>query len=232
MGDECKLLDRRCHARSANLAHSDEYRTDPEFRLRILQGIAPSCGHHLHSLLLPVSRCIAINVQISSDEFCRHCAAIQTSWHYFWALLVLYGLSVVFRGTMILVNKHKQRFSPQATIRLAAPDLLMIRVRNTNLHWSAGQHLFFRFTGVNFFDSWQSHPFTICSVPTPTSTDVVAVARVRNGQIKHLTELQTYLGEETQHLDVWLDGPYGDPLRILPTCDRILLLGGGSGTSR
>ena len=132
----------------------------------------------------------------------------------------------------MFVNKHKQRFSPRASIRLTAPDLLVIRVRNTNLRWSAGQHFFFRFTGVNFLTSWQSHPFTVCTVPTATSTDIVAVAKVRKGEIRHLAELQTYLGEETEYLDVWLDGPYGDPLTILPTCDRILLLGGGSGAPR
>lgn len=104
-------------------------------------------------------------------------------------------------------------------------------MRNSNLQWSAGQHFFFRFTGVNFFDSFQSHPFTVCSVPTPVCTDVVAVAKVRRGEMKHLAELQTWLGEETEHLDVWLDGPYGSPLAILPTCDKILLLGGGSGLS-
>lgn len=132
---------------------------------------------------------------------------------------------------MTLVNRHKQRFSSHATIRLDAPDLLVIKVRNTNLKWSAGQPFFFRFTGVNAFTSLQSHPFTVCSVPTATSTDLVAVAKVRQGEMKHLADLQTYLGEETQYLDVWLDGPYGSPLAILPTCDRILLLGGGSGLS-
>lgn len=107
-------------------------------------------------------------------------------------------------------------------------NLLEIRSPHASgLKWKAGQHFFFRFTGLNFFDSLQSHPFTACTVPTQEGGDLVALAKIRRGLILDLANHTFW--QNGLHVDVWVDGPYGAPLKMLPSYEKILLLGGGSG---
>lgn len=156
----------------------------------------------------------------------RHCADILDSWSYTYAAVAIYGSSILFRlGSMVRNRVHLRRSF--ATLKYVGHDLLTIRIPQSGLKWSAGQHMFFRFTGINAFDSLQSHPYTIASISSESSSDVVAVARVRRGETKHLADLAHWQGPI--EAEVWLDGPYGDKLKMLPVYEHILLLGGGSG---
>lgn len=105
--------------------------------------------------------------------------------------------------------------------------MLEIRIPNSGLHWKAGQHFFFRFTGLNFFDSLQAHPFTACTVPETGGGDLIALAKIRRGLMLDLANHAFW--QHGLHADVWVDGPYGASLKMLPAYKKILLLGGGSG---
>lgn len=110
--------------------------------------------------------------------------------------------------------------------------MLQIQIPNSGLNWKAGQHFFFRFTGLNFFDTLQSHPFTACTIPnagTGEGGNLVALAKIRRGLMLDLANHAFW--QNGLHVDVWVDGPYGAPLKMLPSYERVLLLGGGSGTS-
>lgn len=157
----------------------------------------------------------------------------MTSWNYFYALVGVYGFSWLLRCVLIIRNRWKLRSSAyggDASIRLVASDLLEVRVPQSGLRWKAGQHFFFRFVGVDFFNAWQSHPFTVTGIPRSGKSDVVALAKVRKGETRHLSSLIGAGGD--LRCEVWLDGPYGAPIPPLGGYDKVLLLGGGSGTSK
>lgn len=156
-----------------------------------------------------------------------HCGNLLTSWHYFWAFLTVYGSAVLYRIVTILWIRFRKLQGASATLLVKSHRLLEIRIPTTNLQWTAGQHFFFRFTGLNFFDSWQSHPLTPISIPNGESTELVALAKIRQGQFKLLGDLAQWKKSITT--GIWLDGPYGCSLAILSSYDRVLLLGGGSG---
>lgn len=156
-----------------------------------------------------------------------HCGWTLTSWDYFWALIGVYGSALLVRIILIIRNKLVLR-GTHAHLSVLAGNLLEIRIPNSGLNWKAGQHFFFRFTGLNFFDSLQSHPFTACTIPTsPNGGELVALAKIRRGLILDLANHAFW--QNGLHVDVWADGPYGAPLKMLPSYDKILLLGGGSG---
>lgn len=95
----------------------------------------------------------------------------------------------------------------------------------THIAWTPGQHFFFRFleTGAH---SFTSHPFTVASLPA--SGNIEVFARVRRGVTTRLADVG---GEKQVSIPVLLDGPYGGSSVSLETYDRVLLVGGGSGTT-
>ncbi|KAK9900673.1 hypothetical protein P389DRAFT_166125 [Cystobasidium minutum MCA 4210] len=160
--------------------------------------------------------------------FFLHCGWTLTSWDYFWALLGVYGSALLVRGILIIRNKLILRGS-HAHLSVLDGNMLEIRIPNSGLHWKAGQHFFFRFTGLNFFDSLQAHPFTACTVPETGGGDLIALAKIRRGLMLDLANHAFW--QHGLHADVWVDGPYGASLKMLPAYKKILLLGGGSGLS-
>lgn len=166
-----------------------------------------------------------------------HCGWTLTSWDYFWALIGVYGSALLVRGILIIRNKIVLR-GTHAHLTVLGSNLLEIRIPNASgLKWKAGQHFFFRFTGLNFFDTLQSHPFTACTIPKQQQDknnnnnngggDLIALAKIRRGLILDLANHSFW--QNGLHVNVWVDGPYGSPLKILPSYERILLLGAGSG---
>lgn len=143
----------------------------------------------------------------------------------------MYGSALLVRGILIIRNKIILR-GTHAHLSVLGSNLLEVRIPNSGLKWKAGQHFFFRFTGLNFFDSLQSHPFTACTVPSSSggkgaAGDLIALAKIRRGLILDLANHAFW--QNGLRVDVWVDGPYGAPLKTLPAYERILLLGGGSG---
>jgi NAD(P)H-flavin reductase len=121
----------------------------------------------------------------------------------------------------------------------------VIRLEYSHNHdsWSIGQHFFLCFPVLSI---WQSHPFTVASVPTqhPANPKHVYIIRCRTGETKRLKELALQLAAETGigSLDnnittsVVMMGPYGNPLlpsRVNsgPESTNILTIAGGTGIS-
>lgn len=167
-----------------------------------------------------------MSLTCSSARQFLHCGWTLTSWDYFWALIGVYGSALLVRGILIIRNKLVLR-GTHAHLSVLGSNLLEIRIpRAEDLKWKAGQHFFFRFTGLNLFDSLQSHPFTACTIPQ-NNGDLIALAKIRRGLILDLANHAFW--QNGIHVDVWVDGPYGSSLKMLPSYDKILLLGGGSG---
>ncbi|KAA1133909.1 hypothetical protein PGTUg99_031524 [Puccinia graminis f. sp. tritici] len=80
---------------------------------------------------------------------------------------------------------------------------------------------------------WQSHPFTISSLPTPSQNgdegnEMVFVLRPREGltaRLKTLANMPTLPAIRS----CLIDGPYGGFMDSLRACDTVLLVAGGTG---
>lgn len=162
-----------------------------------------------------------------------HCGNILTSWRYIFSAVAIYGLAVLMRLFIMLWGHFVQHRGARAQFTVEAQNTLVIRISPLKgLRWSAGQHFFLRFTGSNYFDTFQSHPFTPMSVAredigSNASGEMVVAAKVRRGQTNLLA--QQALWKKNLSTGVCIDGPYGVPLDLAPAYDRFLLLGGGSG---
>lgn len=140
----------------------------------------------------------------------------------------MYGLAVAARFGKMTWNRYRHLRGAHAHFTVQGSNLLEIRVTNVGLKWRAGQHYFFRFTGLGLFDTWQSHPFTPITVPAAEGpSELVALAKIRSGQMKHLAQLS--LWNKALTTGIWLDGPYGKPLDLASSYDRFLIMCGGSG---
>jgi len=98
--------------------------------------------------------------------------------------------------------------------------------------WRAGQHVFVTVPGLGWKHQLQAHPFTIASPAPPRNAaqqtwPLQLIIRARNGFSKELLAF----AQSHQHVDVWLDGPYGstEVLEAVQCADRVLLVAGGSG---
>jgi predicted ferric reductase len=141
------------------------------------------------------------------------------------ATLALFGFGMVARVAMMLVvnlrTVHKATMSLQGGwVRVEIP---------THLHWSPGMHIFIRFLRIRPFES---HPFTISSIPSPDSEDrnkMVFWIRPETGFTSTLADFAATTKPEQQFLTI-LDGPYGETgTNSLRAYDRVLLLAGGTG---
>jgi predicted ferric reductase len=164
--------------------------------------------------------------------FFLHCGRTLTAWDYFYALAAFYVPSVAARIILIAKNRRALIRSPSsgyAHLRVVAENLLEIRVPQSQLRWHGGQHFFVRFTGLDWITGAQSHPLTAITSSLHGNSDIVALAKVGDGELGRLALLASVQEKETLTCNVWLDGPYGRPIPSLAQYDRILLLGAGSG---
>lgn len=114
---------------------------------------------------------------------------------------------------------------------IVAEDNGFIRVTvPANFYWVPGAHCFLRFTGMGIH-ALSTHPFTICSLPTTTSStrsELTFYIRGQGGFTSRLHKLA--LANPGSSTPVWVDGPYGGAdLRAFDASDRIVLVAGGSG---
>ena len=113
----------------------------------------------------------------------------------------------------------------------ALPDNMVKITIPTTATWKPGQHFFARFLDLGIHAA-TSHPFTAASLSAPVEKDGVRAvelyARARGGITARLDALARAGSLKTSK--VVLDGPYGGIEGNLEAYDRVLLLGGGSGT--
>lgn len=97
--------------------------------------------------------------------------------------------------------------------------------------WAVGQHFFLTFPALTI---WQSHPFTVASVPSshPQLPRHVYIVRCRKGETGRLKSLVSQ-DEKDATTPVVLCGPYGTALLpvISPETTNILAIAGGTGIS-
>ena len=101
-----------------------------------------------------------------------------------------------------------------------------------NFDWVPGQHCFLRFTSFGLGATLTSHPFTICSLPSTSTTkrQSEAIFYVRH-QGGFTAKLHDYAMQHAgASIPVLLDGPYGgvNLLKFIAN-DHILVIAGGSG---
>ncbi|KIM21864.1 hypothetical protein M408DRAFT_18293 [Serendipita vermifera MAFF 305830] len=144
---------------------------------------------------------------------------------YMQATIGLFGFGIVVRIIMMFISnvlfRHRAQVSLQSgSIRMTIP---------TNMKWSPGMHIFIRFLHVRPFES---HPFTIASIPASTDSEqneMVFVIRPEGGFTRVLAEVAATVSPERK-FPVILDGPYGDEgHNSLRAYNHVLLLAGGTG---
>ena len=104
----------------------------------------------------------------------------------------------------------------------------------SKLKWGPGQHFFVRFLDLGIHAA-TSHPFTVATLPDENAAEdsahtVELYVRVYGGITKRLAALCQDGGLRSSR--VLLDGPYGGIKGSLRVYDRVLLLAGGSGSSK
>jgi len=150
--------------------------------------------------------------------------------------IVLFFVAVIARGVMMV---YRNRSKHQARLVLIQDDAVKITIPTT-LKWAPGQHIFIRFPSIRKFES---HPFTIASIPASKITssvfgdaeggdaeknEIVVLLRPHTG----LTlELAKATKDMTVTIPAILDGPYGHAEASFRAYSEVLLLVGGSGVS-
>jgi predicted ferric reductase len=179
-----------------------------------------------------------------------HCNFRLSSWDYFIATVIVYGISFVARTYKAFIHNgfgfHAELDSlPNNMIKVTIP----LPANKSRIHWKPGQHFFIRFLkgGVHQITN---HPFTVASVDTsayPEAWALLAAKDKDKGEkaSKQGREITCYIrlksgttgrmgrliasSQTKSGVGVLLDGPYGGMQGSLKVYDRALLIAGGSG---
>jgi len=139
--------------------------------------------------------------------------------------IVLFAFALVARIWKMMVNNVFFRHQAQISLR----DGFIYVTIPTNLTWSPGMHVFLRFAHIRPFES---HPFTILSIPTPDDeglNQMLFMIRPVAGFTSVLAGVAATVSPKRK-LPVILDGPYGETgANTLNSYDSILLFAGGTG---
>lgn len=167
-----------------------------------------------------------------------HLANALKSWQYMHAATVLWGAAILWRALAHAFDHGWFSKIPRASFEQLPADAFLIRIPvPSNRTWSAGSYVYLRFLTVN---PWESHPFTISSLPafngkdTPAeghisrSHEMLFVIRPYNGITARLGRLATASPNPRACL---VDGPFGGFMDSLRACDAVVLIAGGSGMS-
>ncbi|KAI9372277.1 FAD-binding domain-containing protein [Aspergillus egyptiacus] len=113
-------------------------------------------------------------------------------------------------------------------------NVTRVTIQNPRTSWAAGQHIFLTCHSIAPF---QSHPFTIASIPEDNKMEFFihaekgATRRIFRYASKHDAILGNSIpSAERQTRTVFLEGPYGS-LRPLRQFDSIVLIAGGMGAT-
>ncbi|KAL1998903.1 hypothetical protein VTN02DRAFT_5407 [Thermoascus thermophilus] len=164
--------------------------------------------------------------------FFIHCDFRLTSWDYFIAMVIIYGLSLVGSAVQTYLLNG---FSHRATFELQADGIVQIRIP-THITWKPGQHVFVRFmsTALGLPHVLTMHPFSICSIPRAGRdsvgvNEVILYVRPKGGITKRIHDFAK--ASPGVSLPVLLDGPYGSAIdsAAFTGYDRFFVVAGGSG---
>ncbi|BGO98213.1 hypothetical protein NBRC10513v2_001382 [Rhodotorula toruloides] len=170
-----------------------------------------------------------------------HFEGLLGSWSYLHAAVVLLGVAVVHRFAAVAFVSRFFTRPETASVEVGGDGVLVVKVvvRNAEMKWSAGQHVFVRFLTLH---PWSTHPFTIASLDAsatsfspsdPLKRQMKFLIRPHSGLTARLTHLTT-ASSSPLSLPVLLDGPYGPSSSlstILSGSNSALLIAGGTGIS-
>ncbi len=119
-----------------------------------------------------------------------------------------------------------------ATIEPNSNDTVKVTIPTHTLKWSAGQHVFLRFIGVN---GMETHPFTVASIApdsikkyTLVPRQMVFLIRPQTGFTRRLFNAAHSQKGHIQY-KVLVDGPYGGTGADMRAFDNVMITVGGSG---
>ncbi|KAL9125378.1 MAG: hypothetical protein Q9217_005413 [Psora testacea] len=160
---------------------------------------------------------------------------------YIWIPIAVYIFDRTLRTIFVLWmnlsvfhprSKRASFWTCAATLETLSYDTSRIVIKNPPISWRPGQHVFLSCHGIAPF---QSHPFTIASIPEDNRMDFLV--KSKSGATKrfyaHAAKCQSLptsnkdLRPEQTFCAV-IDGPYGQ-MRPLRQFDSVFLIAGGSG---
>ena len=164
-----------------------------------------------------------------------HCNNYLTSWHYLFATVAIWLLSLFTRLAYLNWTKW-WRLSwlcgEESTITLLPENAVKITVPS-QVRWRPGQFVYIRIPGISVFEN---HPFTIaslCSDDFPSDygdeyRDMILVFRPFGGFTRKCVNAALENGPYHTYR-AFIDGPYGGMTRELASFDTVVLIAGGSG---
>ncbi|KAJ9225469.1 hypothetical protein DTO169C6_2202 [Paecilomyces variotii] len=162
-----------------------------------------------------------------------HCDFRLTSWDYFIALVIVYGLSLCGGAIKAYVLNG---FQHRAALEIQADGTVKMSIL-THISWRPGQHMFVRFVGnsLGVQHSLATHPFSISSLPYEGKigtgiNQLVFYVKPHGGITRRMQAFAKERGGQT--IPVLLDGPYGGiDSTAFDTFERFFFIAGGSGGS-
>ncbi|KAF4469683.1 Ferric cupric reductase transmembrane component 7 [Fusarium albosuccineum] len=159
--------------------------------------------------------------------FFWHCDYILTSWHYFIATAAVYVPCFVYPWLRTCFE-----YGTRQAAHVKVEDNGFIRVTiPAKFTWKPGQHCFLRFTGFGFTQALSAHPFTICSLPSTSTTEQSFLVFYLGHKSGFTAKLYDYALENPgASVSVLVDGPYG-AINTQPyvNSSHLLVIAGGSG---
>ncbi|KAF5007836.1 hypothetical protein FDECE_5862 [Fusarium decemcellulare] len=159
--------------------------------------------------------------------FFWHCDYTLTSWHYFIATATVYVPCFVYPWLRTCFE-----YGTRQAAHVKVEDNGFIRVTiPAKFTWKPGQHCFLRFTGFGFAQALSAHPFTICSLPSTSTTEQSLLVFYLRHQRGFTAKLYDYALENPgASVSVLVDGPYGG-INTQPyvNSNHLLVIAGGSG---
>jgi len=160
-----------------------------------------------------------------------HLENVLESWQYMHAATVLWAAGILWRLLAYSLDHGWFSRVPRAAIEAMPSDAIRLRIPvPSGRTWSAGSYVYLRFLSIK---PWESHPFTISSLPAPSHSgeegnEMVFVLRPRDGMTARLKSLANMSTVQPMRACL-IDGPYGGFMDSLRACDTVLLIGGGTG---
>lgn len=147
-----------------------------------------------------------------------------STWKWVLGPLLLYSLDRGLRmlqekRSYLFISKHSAIFQGRSVLRLRLPRVF---------HFQAGQYAELKVPAISKF---QWHPFTIASAPHEAEM-VFYVKAAGNWTTELMLLFAERLGEENaEDIEVHIAGPFGAPAQHVNRFDRLVLIGGGVGST-
>lgn len=149
---------------------------------------------------------------------------VLNTWKWVIGPIILYIFDVTFRfvtekRSFLLLSKH--------SAALQGPDIMKIRLPRV-FHYEAGQYAELR---VPHISRVQWHPFTIASAPHEPEM-VFYIKAVGDWTISLYQLFNEIIHNQRQEdVEIYIRGPYGAPAQHVGQFDRVILVGGGVGST-